>query len=109
MTVKSKDIVPPSLAQQLEGLGVHLRLARKRRKWSVENVRDKIKCSKGTLQDAEKGKPTVSMGVYLMLLDLYGFTLDLAEVSHPKNDTIGWSLQEVAMTDTVLEVSPDDF
>lgn len=109
MTIKSKDILPPALESQLVRLGGNLRAARKRRKWSVENVRNKIKCSKGTLQDAEKGRPTVNMGVYLMLLDLYGFSIDFAEITHPKNDTIGWSMHLSEKKPQPLDVSPDDF
>lgn len=109
MTIKCKDVLPPTLEQQLQGVGANLRMARKRRRWSVENVRNKIKCSKGTLQDAEKGKPTVSIGVYLMLLDLYGFQLDLAELTHPKNDAIGWSLQVEGTKPKPLDISPEDF
>lgn len=109
MTLKCKDIIPPTLEQDLSQLGENLRLARKRRKWSVENVRQKVKCSKGTLQDAEKGRPTVSLGVYLMLLDLYGFELNLSETTHPKNDQIGWSLQESARAEPEIDISPDDF
>lgn len=109
MSIKCKDILPPTLEQQLRNMGANLRLARKRRKWSVENVRQKIKCSKGTLQDAEKGKPTVNMGVYLMLLDLYGFEIDLVELTHPKNDAVGWSLQTENTSSKPLDVFPDDF
>lgn len=109
MNIKCKDIIPPTLEQNLTQLGANLRLARKRRKWSVENVRQKVKCSKGTLQDAEKGRPTVSLGVYLMLLDLYGFEFDLSETTHPRNDKIGWSLQEGTPSESPTDVSPDDF
>lgn len=110
MSIKCKDIIPPHLDQELAQLGANLRLARKRRKWSMETVRQKIKCSKGTLQDAEKGRPTVSFGVYLMLFDLYGFQLDLPGLTHPSHDQIGWSMADIAAAaDNELDISPEDF
>lgn len=93
MSVKTKDILPPLLEHNLKALGQNLRIARKRRGWSVEKVRRDVCCSKGTLQDAEAGKPTVSLAVYVLLLDLYGFELDLAALSHPSKDEIGLSLE----------------
>ena len=109
MTIKAKDIIPPTLSQQLTALGYNLRLARKRRKWSVAKVREDVKCSKGTLEDAEKGRPTVSIGVYILLMDLYGFKADFAALTAPEQDTIGQALSGERGTARRPKVSPADF
>ncbi len=109
MSVKAKDIIPPALSQHLAALGYNLRLARKRRKWSVAKVRGDIKCSKGTLEDAEKGRPTVSIGVYVLLMDLYGFKADFAALTAPDKDTIGQALAGERGTSHRPKVSPADF
>ncbi len=107
MSIKTKDLITPVLQHQLTSLGHNLKLARKKRKWSVEKVRADIKCAKGTLEDAEKGKPTVNIGVYLLLIDLYGFKLDLAALTHPSEDCIGQSLSGRSTPHN--RVSPADF
>jgi len=110
MSVKNKDILPAPIVNQLNALGLNLKAARKRRKWSIEKVRTDIKCAKGTLEDAEKGKPTVSLGVYVSLLDLYGFPWDFAALSAPHNDLIGQSLSgERSPVGTSTRISPSDF
>ena len=92
MINKATDTLPPTLAHQLAALGLNLKLARKRRKWSVAKVRGDIGCAKGTLEDAEKGKPSVNFGVYVQLLELYGFKVDWAGLTSPNNDLLGQAL-----------------
>lgn len=105
MVLKSKNILSAPLEHQLKILGENLRTARKRRRWSVEKVRQDICCSKGTLQDAEKGKSTVSLGVYVLLMSLYGFEFDLAALTHPKQDDIGLSM-DLSRTQPVQTSEP---
>ena len=106
MALKSKALIHGPLEQQLKILGENLRTARRRRRWSVEKVRQDICCSKGTLQDAEKGKPTVSLGVYVLLMSLYGFDFDLAALTHPKQDDIGLSM-DLSRTQPSASTEPD--
>lgn len=94
MAVKPKDMLSPLMVTNLQRLGTYLKQARKRRGWSVEKVRGDICCSKGTLEQAERGEPTVNIAVYLLLLDLYGMDCDLSVLAAPEKDSLGMAIAE---------------
>ena len=111
MVIKTKDILPATSEIQLTALGQNLKQARKRRRWSVDKVRKDIRCSKGTLEDAEKGRPTVSLGVYISLFDLYGFDINLDTLTRSANDLLGQALDGTAAPSSQqkTKISPSDF
>jgi transcriptional regulator with XRE-family HTH domain len=82
------------LDTELLRLGQNLKLARKRRKWSIEKVAELINSSKGTIGNVENGSPAVGIGVYLSLMELYRFDVGLAEASEASCDAVGIALSD---------------
>ena len=60
----------------LTDVGENLRLARLRRRLSAQQVADRSGISRSTLQNVEKGSPSVSMGNLLQVLVVLGLEKD---------------------------------
>jgi DNA-binding XRE family transcriptional regulator len=70
-------------------LGSDIALARRKRKLTVNMMAERIGTSRTTYLRAEKGDPTVSMGVYAMALFVLGFSDSLAEIADVRRDDTG--------------------
>jgi hypothetical protein len=57
-------------------LGLDLKGARKRRRWTLTVVHQRLECSVQTVQRMEKGDPAVGMGRYLAYIHLLGLSLN---------------------------------
>lgn len=88
-------LVLPRLARLLEGLGENLKLARLRRKLSVQQVAERAGISRNTLTAIEKGSPSVSLGNYTMVLMVLGLEKDLGKVA--TDDVLGRKLQDAGL------------
>lgn len=85
----------PSERRLLAGLGERLRLARKRRKFSVLTVAARAGISRTTLYNVEKGDPAVTLGTYARVLAVLGLEKDLERVA--ADDPLGRRLQDLAL------------
>jgi len=96
MSKKTQAIesMPPQVFKVLEGLGRNLRLARKRRKISVAKLAQLALVSRNTVTRAEKGEPTVSIGVYASILYVLQLEGDLERIANPDKDDLGKTLSE---------------
>ena len=74
---KKKIIILPKTKRILDELGENIKLARLRRKLSMEQVAQRSNISRPTLVAIEKGAPTVSIGSYLLVLSVLGLGKDL--------------------------------
>lgn len=84
---------PPHLvAQALTRLGANLRVARVRRKLRIRDVAEKIGTGPRAVMDAEKGKPSTSIGVYVALLWAYDLLSPLHDLANPNADELGLTL-----------------
>ncbi len=77
--------LPSSAEQALKALGVEIRLARKRRNWTISELASKMRVSSPTVIDMEKGRPTVGMGILFSALWILGLETELYALSHPKD------------------------
>ena len=68
----------PRLTAILEKLGEDIKLARLRRKLSMEQISQRAGISRSTLWQIEKGKPNVSMGHYAQVLFVLGLEKNLS-------------------------------
>lgn len=59
---------PNDVSNSLRLLGEHLREARLRRNMTVDQVAKMMKVHRTTIGDAEQGKPTTGIGVYVGIL-----------------------------------------
>ncbi|MDP4790333.1 MAG: helix-turn-helix domain-containing protein, partial [Verrucomicrobiales bacterium] len=64
----------------LTDVGENLRLARLRRRLSAQQVADRSGISRSTLQNVEKGSPSVSMGNLLQVLVVLGLEKDFSKL-----------------------------
>ncbi|HEY3444918.1 MAG TPA: helix-turn-helix domain-containing protein [Myxococcales bacterium] len=88
--------LPPPVDEALKTLASNLKTARLRRNLTVQTVADRIGVSRRLVTDAEGGKPSTGVAVYIAMLWALGFVDDLAKVASPKSDgkgILGASLQ----------------
>ena len=80
---------PYPVEQALNRIGHNLRTARIRRKYTIEEVAEKIGTGPRAVMDAEKGKASTGIVVYAALLWLYGLDQPLADLANPAKDEQG--------------------
>jgi len=83
---------PFAVERALKALGANLRTARVRRKLTLEEVAQKIGISRRIVSDAEKGKPSTAIGVYVAILWALDLLGDLSSVADPAKDAEGMAL-----------------
>jgi hypothetical protein len=83
---------PYPVEQALHRLGGSLRTARIRRKLTIHEVAQKIGTGPRAVMDAERGKPSTGIGVYIALLWVYDLLPQLSDVANPTRDEQGLML-----------------
>lgn len=84
------------LSSHLNILGEQIKLARLRRRYSMELVADRAQCSRLTVSRAEKGDPAVSIGTILRILNALQLEDDILKVA--KDDEMGRLIQDLELT-----------
>jgi len=93
---KKSVILMPGSLELLEAMGGQIKMARLRRKLSVELVAERAGISRATLWAVEKGSPSVSIGIYAAVLHaLNGMDQDLLLIA--RDDELGRKLQDLAL------------
>jgi transcriptional regulator with XRE-family HTH domain len=93
---KIKIVILPKTRKVISEMGDNIRLARLRRKLSAEQVAERANISRPTLSAIEKGSPTVSIGSYLLVLQVLGLEKDFILVA--KDDELGRKLQDAEIS-----------
>ncbi len=83
---------PYPVEQAMKQLGTNLRTARLRRNLTIEEVAQKIGAGRRAVMDAEKGKPSTGIVVYVALLWAYDLLDPFNEVADPVRDEEGQAL-----------------
>ena len=83
---------PFHVEEALTQLGANLRVARVRRRLTIQDVATKIGTGPRAVMDAEKGKPSTSVAVYVALLWAYDLLAPLSALAHPNTDEQGLAL-----------------
>ena len=89
---KKKIVILPETKKIVDEMGENIKLARLRRKLSSEQVAERANISRPTLSSIEKGSPTVSIGAYLKVLQVFGLGKDFLLLA--KDDELGRKLQD---------------
>ena len=93
---KKAAVIMQQTREILAQIGEQIRLARLRRKLSLELVAERAGISRATLISIEKGTPTVSIGSYAAVLHaLNNMDSDLLLIA--KDDEFGRKLQDLAL------------
>ena len=94
---KKAVVLLPKTERILETMGEQIRLARLRRDLSAELVSERAGISRATLNNVEKGSPSVAIGIYASVLHaLNNMDTDLLLVA--KDDELGRKLQDLKLT-----------
>jgi transcriptional regulator with XRE-family HTH domain len=88
-------MILPKMKRILENLGENIKLARLRRRLSTQQVSERADISRPTLSAIEKGKPNVSIGLYLQVLFVLGLAEDFLKVAN--EDELGRKLQDARL------------
>ena len=84
---------PPYLVKRdLKHLGANLRTARLRRNLTIKDVAQKIGTGQRAVMNAEKGKPSTSIAVYVALLWVFDLLSQFEDVADPAKDVEGQAL-----------------
>lgn len=85
---------PYAVERALKSLGSNLRTARLRRNLTIEDVANKIGTGPRAVSDAEKGKPTTGVAVYIALLWCYDLLGPFGALADPSQDNEGLAVAE---------------
>jgi transcriptional regulator with XRE-family HTH domain len=78
--------IPRKAKEALQALGAQIRMARKRRVWTIADLSAKIGVSSPTIIALEKGVATVSVGVLVSALWTLGMESEVVELTNPKDE-----------------------
>lgn len=83
---------PYAVEHAIKRLGADLRTARLRRNLTIGDVARRIGTGPRAVRDAEKGKPSTGIAIYVALLWTYGLLHPLSDVAAPARDEEGQAL-----------------
>lgn len=86
---KLAQSIPAEVADIFTILGERIRLARKRRSLTMEEMASRMFVTRKTLSRLEKGEPGVSLAVLTSALWVLGLEKDLQTIAAPEQDTVG--------------------
>jgi transcriptional regulator with XRE-family HTH domain len=98
--------IPIPVRRALAKLGADIRDARRRHRIPTAVMAERAMIVRATLQKAEKGAPTVSMGTYATLLFVLGLTDRLADLADARYDTTGLALEEERLPQRIRGATP---
>ena len=90
-----KAVLLPKERRILATLGENLKLARRRRKLTAEQVAERANIGRSTLWHVEKGSEHISIGVYLQVCSVLGLADDFKELA--SKDLLGRKLQDAKL------------
>jgi transcriptional regulator with XRE-family HTH domain len=96
--MKKEIILLPKYKTLMSIVGENIKLARKRRKLTTEQVAERANISRPTLTAIEQGKPTVSIGNYFNVLNILGLQNDFLKLAG--DDILGRKLQDIELLST---------
>ena len=94
MKTKKKPIFPQAM-RTLAIFGENIKLARLRRKLSMEQVAERAGISRSTMSKIENGDDGVSLGSYFQVLFVMRLEKDFLEVA--KDDVLGRKIQDAGL------------
>ncbi len=91
-----KAVLLPKERKILASLGENLKLARRRRKLTAEQVAERANISRSTLWHVEKGSDHISIGIYLQVFSVLGLVGDFKQLA--AEDPLGRKLQDAQLS-----------
>ena len=81
--------LPPDIKNGLVRLGEDIRIARKRREWTLKEMSERMFVSRQTLSRLEHGDPGVTLSVLSSALWVLGMENKLSILISPEEDKVG--------------------
>jgi transcriptional regulator with XRE-family HTH domain len=91
--IMGKTPPPADVTSRLKQLADRIRIARKRRRWTIAETAAKAGIDRNTLNALELGKPGVAINAYVSVLWVLGLDRTLDGVADPDKDTHGKTLE----------------
>ena len=88
-------LMPRALDQAMKQMGEQIKLARKRRHLSMQDIAERATVNRLTISKVERGDPTVSMGIYARVL--YALNLEKDITLLAADDALGRQLQDAEL------------
>ena len=92
---RKKQIIFPKHLITLEQMGENIKLARKRRKLTAQQLAERADIVRTTLYQIEKGNPSVAIGAYFNVLRVLGLQGDFLKLA--ADDELGRKLQDLEL------------
>jgi transcriptional regulator with XRE-family HTH domain len=86
--------LPLPVKRALARLGEDIRNARLRRRIPTTIMAERAFITRMTLRKVERGDPSVSLGIYAVVLFVLGLTQRLADLADVRSDDLGLRLEE---------------
>ena len=93
---RNSIILLPKNKKLLQAVGENIKLARLRRKLTMDQVSERAGISRPTLSSLEKGSPSVSLGIILQVLLVLGLEKDILFLAG--DDILGRKIQDANLT-----------
>ncbi|HET8855099.1 MAG TPA: helix-turn-helix transcriptional regulator [Salinimicrobium sp.] len=90
-----KTVILPKYQEIFDQVGENLKLARKRRKLTTEQVSERAGIHRATLYRIEKGDPSVSMGLYFRVFRVLNLHEDFLKLGN--DDEFGRKLRDIEL------------
>jgi transcriptional regulator with XRE-family HTH domain len=95
MMKRKKVVLFPKYQKMLEQMGENIKLARKRRRLTTQQVAERAGISRNTLYLLEKGNPGVSIGALFNVLRVLNLHEDFLKLA--ADDELGRKLQDLEL------------
>tara|TARA_R110002049_G_scaffold993_1_gene7046 strand:- start:1420 stop:1734 length:315 start_codon:yes stop_codon:yes gene_type:complete len=89
---RNSIILLPKNKKLLQAVGENIKLARLRRKLTMDQVSERAGISRPTLSSLEKGSPSISLGIILQVLLVLGLEKDILLLA--EDDVLGRKIQD---------------
>ncbi len=80
----------PEVLHSMVKLGLRIKDARKRRRWTLAEFAQKVGIAKSTAQRMENGDPTISLGAFVNAIFMFGLESEIKNLLAPEKDTRGF-------------------
>lgn len=88
-SVRLRESLPTETVTLISQVGERIRIARKRRAITMQDMASRMFVTRKTLARLENGDPGVSLAVFTSALWVLGLEKDLYEIALPENDKVG--------------------
>lgn len=100
--------VPPSTVRVLKRLGSHISNARRRRRWSQQDMADQIGASVSTVRRLESGDSGIALQHLVGVMIAFGEMDQLNNLLDTRRDTVGLLIQDGELPKRIRARTPNE-